>query len=373
MKDIREIPILDGRRILVRIDTDVEVTAGRVKEDYRLKAALPTLRFLAQEGAILTLIGHLGRPKAKVDNALRLEPVARRLAALLVPGGHHRKMTIQTKVASPVWATRYHLAKNITLLENLRFDAGEESDEPEFVQMLAAEQDYFVNESFATVHRAAASIVGITKKLPSYAGLRLVDEMAYLSHLLHGADRPFSLIVGGAKVEEKLGLLDHLLPKVNAVLTGGLVANMFLKARGVDIKESHIEPALMAKAEDLSGNPKIHVPTDFVWGEGADAAKIFDLGRTAILVYEEILASSQTIFWAGSLGRAEVAQFATSTRTMANFLAKHKGVRIVAGGDTAAALQQFGLLSAMSFVSTGGGAALEYLAGKTLPGVEALR
>lgn len=370
MRDISSLTDLSDKRILVRIDTDVEVIQGRVEDDYRLRAAIPTIRALRQAGATITLIGHRGRPKGRQNSSLSLAPVARRLAALLVPGSLPR-VHRRARYESPIFATTYTVAKNVELLENLRFDAGEEDNESEFVQLLIQDHDLFVNESFATAHRAAASTVGVAKRLPSYAGLRLVDEVAHLSLLLHGSERPTALVVGGAKMEEKLGLLEHLLSRVDYVLTGGVAANMLLKAKGVDIQRSLIEPKLMAQAERLLEHPqaaKIILPTDLVWGRGM----ILDIGPITIAHYQQIVKACNTVFWAGSLGKAEDADYAKGTNQLARTLAEHKGMRMVGGGDTSAALQRARLLNKMSFVSTGGGAALEFLAGKSLPALKAL-
>ncbi len=370
MRDITELKDLDGKHVLVRIDTDVDIVHDEVVDDYRLKAALPTIRHLAKEGATITLIGHMGRPDGKVDAALRLKPVARRLAHLLVPGSHLH--TLEHKHESPVLATHYQLAKNVILLENLRFDPGEEANEPEFVALLTAGQDYFVNESFATVHREAASTVGVAKKLPSYAGLRLIDELAHLNLITHSPGRPFTLIVGGAKMEEKLGLLAGLLSKVDHVLVGGVVANTFADAEGIDIKKSLVDSKFLGQASELLDDrdiKKIQLPLDYSW----DHDQIVDIGSQTISEYTKILKESKTIFWAGSLGKAEDERFAIGTKKIAQVLAEHEGLTIVGGGDTTAALQQFHLLNKVSFASTGGGAALEYVAGKTLPGLAVLR
>lgn len=369
MRDITHLKDLEGKRILVRIDTDVEVEHGHIVDDSRLRAALPTVRYLMEKGAQVTLIGHMGRPKGKVVEELSLAPVATHLTHLLIPHAHCR--TIAAKTDSPVTDTQYQLGKGVVLYENLRFDQGEESNEPEFVNLLAARHDYYVNESFATAHRAAASTVGIAEKLPSYAGLRLVDEAAHLNLIKDTPAHPFTLIVGGAKLEEKLGLLEHLLPKVDYILTGGVPANVFLKATGIDIKKSKQEPEYDKSAEKLLHGPsseKLVLPTDFLWGSDM----ILDIGPDTAREYQKIIHASKTIFWAGTLGMVEDERFAEGSRQVAKALARHEGVRIVGGGDTAAALKRFKLEDKMSFVSTGGGAALEYLAGKDLPGIGVL-
>lgn len=369
MRDIHHMPSLDQKRVLVRIDTDLDLSHNQVIDDSRLRAALPTIRYLLLQGAVVTLIGHLGRPKGHIDDALRLEPVARCLAHLLVPHAHSR--TVATGAASPVMATYYQLAERIILYENLRFDPGEEQDSADFATLLATGHDYYVNESFATTHRAAASTVGITKLLPSFAGLRLVDELAHLQLIKDNPSQPFTLIVGGAKIEEKLGLIQYLTPKIKYFLTGGVPANIFLKAKGVDIKKSKQEPAMDEQAEKLLTGPhgqQILVPDDYVWHNGM----IVDIGPKTVARYLEVIEQSETIFWAGTLGVVEQEPFGEGSKKIAEALAKHKGVRIVGGGDTASALKRFKLVDKMSFVSTGGGAALEYLSGKSLPGVEAL-
>ncbi len=369
MKAVTTLKNLTGKSVLVRIDTDVDLDGQKVVDDSRLRAALPTIRYLLGEGASVTLIGHMGRPKGKVVKELRLEAVAHCLSHLLVPHSH---VTVsEEKSDSPVLATIYQIAKRVVLLENLRFDAGEDADEVEFVNLLAKGHDYFVNESFATAHRNTASTVGMTKKLPAYAGLRLIDELAHLDLLKNDPKPPFVLIVGGAKVEEKLGLIDQFLPDVDAVLTGGVVANMLLSASGVDIKDSLIQPELISVAKRLlkEGGNKLAIPLDYVW----EGQRIADIGKQTIDLYTTIISDSQTVFWAGDMGIAEIPAFAKGSEALAQAIAlPHEGVRMVGGGDTAASLKKFNLLEKIDFISTGGGAALEYLAGKELPGLQAL-
>lgn len=370
LKKVDTLTDLDGKSVLMRIDTDVDVVHGHVVDDYRLKAALPSIRYLHQQGAKLTLIGQLSRPGGKVDPELRLKPVADRLAHLLVPRGqshvHHNP-----KATSPIWQQTYQLAKDVVLLENIRFDPGEESNDPEFAKELAAGHNYFVNESFAVIHRDAASITGITELLPSYAGFRLVDELTHLDLLRHQPESPYVLIVGGAKMKEKLGLLETLIDRVDAVLTGGVVANMLLAADGVAIKDSKIEASLMDSAKSVlkKGRSKILLPTDYLW----DGEMIADIGPETIDRYIQILHGAKTVFWAGCLGVTEEVTYAKGTEKIGRFLAHQTdAVRMIGGGDTATALAQWKLLHTFDFVSTGGGAALEYLAGHQLPGLEAL-
>jgi phosphoglycerate kinase len=369
MRDITQIKDLEDKRVLVRIDTDVEVEHGHVVDDSRLRAALPTIRHLVAKGAHVTLIGHMGRPKGKVVGDLSLAPVAKALTHLLIPHAHCR--TVTAKTDSPVTDTQYLLGKSVTLYENLRFDQGEEANEPEFINLLAGEHDYCVNESFATAHRAAASTVGIAQKLPAYAGLRMIDEAAHLNLIKDTPTHPFTLVVGGAKLEEKLGLLEHLLPKVDYILTGGVPANIFLKATGIDIKKSKQEPEYDSFVEKLLHEKfaeKLVLPLDYLWGNDM----ILDIGPKTVIEYQKILRASKTIFWAGTLGMVEDERFAEGSHAIAKAMVRHEGVRIVGGGDTAAALKRFKLEDKMSFVSTGGGAALEYLAGKELPGISVL-
>jgi phosphoglycerate kinase len=369
MKDLKQLTDLSGKKVLVRIDTDVEVAHDHVTDDFRLQAALPTIRYLSERGAAITIVGYLGRPK-KVDPAYRLEPVARHLAHLLVPYSHLKIEHIEAK--SPVIATQYRLAKQVVMLENTRFDPGENDNDPEFAKQLAEGHDYFVNESFATAHRNTASAVGVAKLLPSYPGFRLVDEIAHIDLLRESPEYPFTLIVGGAKLEEKLGLLAKLLPKVDHVLIGGVTANVLLEANGINIKKSVDDPDFLTKAKKLlqhDKDKKIVLPADYIW----DHDQIMDIGPETVKQYKTIISKSKTIFWAGSLGYAEKSQFAVGTHKIAEALAHHDGVRIIGGGDTAAAIYRFDLVKKMSFVSTGGGAALEYLSGEKLPGVEALQ
>ncbi len=369
MRDVQSLRDLEGKSVLVRIDTDVDLDGKKVTDDSRLRAALPTIRYLVGEGATVTLTGHMGRPKGKVAKELSLEPVAHQLAHLLIP--HHTVHAEEAKSESPVFEKQYRIAKNVTLLENLRFDPGEEANEAEFISLLAKGHDYYVNESFATAHRKAASTVGIAKKLPAVAGLRLIDELAHLDIVKHSPKEPFTLIVGGAKAEEKLGLIEQFLPSVDAVLTGGVVANMLLAASGTDVRQSLIEPSLMDAAKRVlkHADSQIAMPLDYVW----DGDRIADIGRETIELYTSIIEESETVFWAGDMGVAEIPAFAKGTKAVAEAIAApHEGVRMVGGGDTAAALKELGLLKKIDFVSTGGGAALEYLAGKKLPGLEVL-
>lgn len=370
MRSLKELIVKPGQSVLVRVDTDVALDGAKVLDDYRLKAAIPTIVHLRQVGATVILVGHLGRPNGKVKQSLSLAPVARRLARLLVPGG--RVISHQApRSASPIFASFWTLANGVTLLENLRFDRGEDENEPEFAALLAAGQSAFVNESFASAHRATASTVGVAEKIPAYAGLRFVDELAHLALLSQSPARPFTLIVGGVKVKEKLGLLKHFIKQVDYILTGGVVANMLLLASGVDVKDSVIEPELMSEARQLMASPmakKIILPEDYIWRGN----KIVDIGPLTAESYVTHLEKSETVFWAGTLGVAEEEKFAQGTLVVAEALAKHKGMRMIGGGDTATALAQFGLMAKMSFVSTGGGAALEYLAGHKLPALAVL-
>ncbi len=379
MRQLNDLKKLDGCSVLVRIDTDVDVIAGRIVDDYRLRAALSTIRHLLGKGAEVTLIGHRGRPEGKVNPTLALKPIAKRLCHLLVPQAEVKliKPVTDRSTDSPVWQTQYQLGHKVRLLENLRFDPGEEANEPEFVQLLAAGQTAFVNESFATAHRTAASTVGISEKLPSYAGLRLVDELAHLNLVKDSPAHPFILIVGGAKVPEKLGLLEHFLPKVDYVLTGGVVANMLLAATGVDVKKSKVDRAYLDLAKQLikhrydpaTGQGKIVIPLDSLWNND----QILDIGSDTVKLYAKLLLGSKTVFWAGDMGYAEDKRFAAGTQHLAELLAlRHQGLRMVGGGDTAAALKQLQLVDKIDFVSTGGGAALEYLSGKPLPGLKVL-
>jgi phosphoglycerate kinase len=367
---------LDGKRVFVRVDFNVPLKDGVIGDDARIRAALPTLQELRRRGARLLLAAHLGRPKGR-DLELSLAPVAARLTELLgadvtlagdldtVPDGE------------------------VVMLENVRFEPGETKDDPELAARYAALADAYVNDAFGAAHRAHASTHAIAKLLPSAAGLLLQREVETLQGILADPPRPLVAIVGGAKVTDKLGVLEAFLEVADTVLIGGAMCFPFFKAQGHSVGASLCEEEGIAPAERVlaDGADKVRLPVDLVCGEAFDAGTPvtdvdgidvpdglmgLDVGPRTAAAYGEIIASAGTVFWNGPMGAFELAPFAAGTRAVAEAVAAASGTTVVGGGDSAAALRQFGLEDEVTHLSTGGGASLELIEGKTLPGVEVL-
>ena len=355
--------------MLVRADLNVPLTHGRVADDSRIRATLPTIRALLEGGAMVALCSHLGRPKGR-DDALSLSPVAERLSELL----HHRVSLaadcIGNEVAEEVRATPFGQA---LLLENVRFHAEEEANDPAFAQALAAPFDAFVNDAFGAAHRAHASTAGVAQLLPAYAGLLLETEVRVLEGLLRAPERPFLAIIGGAKVSSKIDVLRALVAKADVLAIGGGMANTFLAATGTDIKRSLSEPdkedaarAILAAAQ--ARGVEVLLPTDMAWS----GDRILDIGPKTLARYIGAIDRAKTVFWNGPLGLFEQPAFAKGTVGIARALAKSGATTIVGGGESVQAVASLGLTGKMSHVSTGGGAALELIEGKILPGVAAI-
>ncbi len=385
-KTVRDISVR-GKRALVRVDFNVPLDNGEVADDTRLRAALPTIQYLLEQGAAVILMSHLGRPKGKVQDELRLDPVARRLAQLL--GRDVRKLDdcVGPEVAR---AAKSLEPGQVLLLENLRFHPQEEENDPDFASELASLADVYVDDAFGTAHRAHASTVGVAAHLPAVAGFLMERELEVLGGLLAHPAHPFVAILGGAKVSSKIGIIRSLLTKVDLLLVGGGMANTFLKAQGHDVGESLAEDDRLAMARELldQAGEKVVLPVDVVVADAfADDAhvrtvgvdqvpagwRILDIGPRTVGLFEEKLASAATVVWNGPMGVFEFPRFAAGTIALANSLAGTKATTVVGGGDSIAALQQAGLADKMTHVSTGGGASLEFLEGKTLPGVAALQ
>jgi phosphoglycerate kinase len=381
-----------GKRVLVRVDFNVPVEDGKVKDDTRIRAALPTIRYLLAHNAAVVLMSHLGRPKGKVVESARLRPVAERLSALL------RRPVPVTGDALGI-GTRDAVARlkpgQLLLLENLRFHSEEEANDAEYAATLAAYADVYVNDAFGTAHRAHASTVGVADHLPAYAGLLMEAEINALSKLLESPPRPFAAVIGGAKVSGKLGVLENLIGKVDALLIGGGMANTFLVAQGHTVGKSLLERELVDDARRIielaqGRGVEIVLPTDVVVAKevtrGAEhkvvpvhkvpnSWSIVDIGPATTDAFTAALAATQTVLWNGPLGVFEVPTFGDGTRAMARFLARRAddgATVIVGGGDSVAALEELGLTAKMTHVSTGGGATLEFLEGRELPGVAVL-
>jgi phosphoglycerate kinase len=378
-----------GKRAIVRVDFNVPLDGDQITDDTRIRAALPTIQALRDGGAAVVLMSHLGRPKGQVNAKYSLAPAAARLSELLGVAAPLQPDCIGPKVAASVQALK---PGDVTLLENLRFHPEEEANDPSFARQLAALGDVYVDDAFGSAHRAHASTEGITHDLPAVAGLLMERELAALSRALDNPAHPFVTILGGAKVSDKIGVIQNLLSKVDALLIGGGMANTFLAAQGRPIGKSLNELDKADLARDLldqarQRNATLALPTDVVIAPemnadaprrtvGVDAVPddqaIFDIGPETIAAYKDLLNGAQTIVWNGPMGVFEVAPFAAGTRAIAEAVAASDAFSIVGGGDSVAAIEEAGLADRISHVSTGGGASLEFLEGRTLPGVAAL-
>jgi phosphoglycerate kinase len=377
-----------GKRVLVRADLNVPVTDGRITDDTRIRESLPTVRYLLDEGATVILCSHLGRPKGR-DASQSLAPVAARLEALLARPVAFANDCIGPAAASVVRAAPAGAA---VLLENVRFHTEEEKNDAAFARQLAAHADLFVNDAFGAAHRAHASTEGVTHFLPSVAGLLMEKEVRYLSGLISNPPRPFAAVVGGAKVSTKIPAIDHLLPKIDILVVGGGMANTFLKAEGVDVQASLVEPEQVAAASSILQRARthgvsVHLPVDCVAAErfAADAEHrtvgvhdvppgwmILDIGPQSVAAFTAALTAARAVVWNGPMGVFEMEPFSHGSFDLARALANMEATTVVGGGETAAVVAQTGLAEEFTHVSTGGGASLEMLEGKTLPGVAAL-
>jgi phosphoglycerate kinase len=381
-----------GKRVFVRVDLNVPLADGKVTDDSRIRASIPTINLLLQRGARIVLASHLGRPDGKVQDGLRLRPVGERLTQLL------RRNVPVTGDALGVGtedAIKRLRSGEVILLENLRFHAEEEKNDPGFAATLASYADIYVNDAFGTAHRAHASTVGIAELLPAYAGLLMEREIEMLSKLLEAPERPFAAILGGAKVSDKIRVIDHLLTKVDMLVLGGGMANTFLLAQGKAIGKSLAEPDRVEDARRIlrtaeKNKVRVVLPIDVIVAKEVtrgteyktlQAEKIpaswhiVDLGKASQDLMVEALSDVKTVFWNGPLGVFEIPSFAHGTNAVARMLADRAdggATVVVGGGDSVAAVTQQGLAERMTHISTGGGASLEFLEGRELPGLAVL-
>ncbi|RPI51710.1 MAG: phosphoglycerate kinase [Chloroflexi bacterium] len=386
-KTVRDVDV-KGKRVLVRVDFNVPLENGRVTDDTRIRAALPTIRYLLDRDAVVILASHLGRPKGKVDEQYRMRPVAGRLSELL-----DRPVTTLDDCVGPEvqGAIRQARPGDVLMLENTRFHREETDNDASFAAELASLAEVYVNDAFGSAHRAHASTEGVAHHLPAVAGLLMEKELEFLGRALSSPDRPFVAILGGAKISDKIGVIENLLGKVDAILVGGGMANTFLKADGYDVAESLVEDESVDTARDMiaRGGDKILLPVDVVVADRFDADafaqvvavgsvppgwRILDIGPRTLEQFQEELQEAQTVVWNGPMGVFEFPKFAAGTEAVARMLAALPGATtIIGGGDSAAAVERTGLAGEMTHISTGGGASLEFLEGKTLPGVAALQ
>jgi phosphoglycerate kinase len=364
---LEDLPDPSGKRVLLRADFNVPISDGRIDDDLRIRAALPTIQWLQEHGATVTACTHLGRPKGKPDPRYTVEPVRERLA---------------------------ELAPGVDLLENLRYHPGEEANDPAFVDKLVEGQDLYVNDAFGAAHRAHASVVGPPARLPSAAGRLLAREVEVLGGLLEGPDRPFVAVLGGSKVSDKLKVIDALLKSVDTLLIGGGMCFTFLKALGHEVGDSLLEPEQVDNCRRLlDAGATILIPTDVValgpGGEimdpdaGGEVATLgqdvpegwkgLDIGPGTAANFADQVSSAGTVLWNGPMGVFEDPRFAAGTRAVAEAMAEAKGFTVVGGGDSASAMAAFGLADRIDHVSTGGGASLELIENGDLPGLKALR
>ena len=392
---MRSLPTIDdldvrGRRVLVRCDLNVPLSGGRITDDLRIRASLPTLEKLLAAGARLVVCSHLGRPKGQVVEELRLAPVGRRLQELLgrdvEPAGDVVGESARRACSSDA---------EVVVLENLRFEPGEETNDPDFADALASLADAYLNDAFGASHRAHASIVGVAERLPAAAGLLLHDEVAKLERLLHAPERPFVAVLGGAKVSDKLGVIANLLDRCDSICIGGAMAFTLLVARGQPVGRSLVERDRVGEVEDTLARAdaqgvEIVLPTDVVAADSPDEHVAHentpldgigdrmgvDIGPESRVRFAQAIRRARTVLWNGPMGIFEIPAYAGGTKAVAEAIAqatKDGAFTVAGGGDSAAALKAFDMTDAVSHLSTGGGASLELLEGRELPGVAVLR
>lgn len=389
-KTIRDIDVR-GKRVLVRVDFNVpmDLRSGTITNDSRIRAAIPTIKYLIEHGARIILCTHLGRPKGRIIEELRTKPIASRLSQLL----NLPVSTAPDCIGPEVERSINELKEgSILLLENVRFHPEEEANDPAFAEKLASLADIYVNDAFGAAHRAHASTVGIAIHIPAVAGLLMEKELESLGKILTSPERPFAALLGGAKISDKIGLIQNILSRVDFLLIGGGMASVFLKATGYEIRASLVETDKQDVAQDIlkaanQNGISIWLPVDVVVAKDMSQGtvgktvsvsqippteNIVDIGLKTIDLFSQQLRRCRTVFWNGPMGIYEIPSFAAGTRAMANLLASIPATTVIGGGSTAEVVEDMGLADKMSHVSTGGGASLKFLEGERLPGVEVL-
>lgn len=385
-KTVRDID-LKGKKVLVRVDFNVPIKEGKVTDDTRVRAALPTIEYLLQQGAAVILFSHLGRPKGGPDPKYSMKPVAEYLGGLVKAPVHFAEEAAGPKAEE---AAKNLKPGEILVLENTRFFPLEEKNDEALAKQFASLADVYVMDAFGSAHRAHSSTEGVAKYLPAVAGFLMEKEIQYLGSAITDPKRPFVAILGGAKISDKIGVIRNLLQKADTILIGGGMANTFLKAQGYPVADSLVENEVLDLARELlnEGKTKIRLPVDMVIATSADEGaemktvptgpvpdgwRILDVGPETVENFGKVIKSAKTVVWNGPMGLFEVARFAEGTFGVARALAESDATSIVGGGDSAAAIQQSGLADKITHISTGGGASLEMLEGIALPGVAALQ
>jgi phosphoglycerate kinase len=385
MKDVD----LKGKRVFCRVDFNVPMSEGKVTDDTRIRAAVPTIEYLIENGAKVILASHLGRPKGAVNEDMRLAAAGARLTELL----HKQVKSLDESIGEKVEQEISAMAEgDVILLENVRFHAGEEKNDPELAKAFAALADVFVNDAFGAAHRAHASTAGIAEHLTAVSGLLLEKELDVLGKALSEPDRPFTAIIGGAKVKDKIGVIDHLLDKVDNLIIGGGLSYTFSKAQGNEVGNSLLEEdkidlakSFIEKAKDKGVN--LYMPIDVVvakeFSNDGETKVVgiseipsdwmgLDIGPETAKTYANVIKDSKLVIWNGPMGVFEMSSFENGTKSVAQAMAETEAYTIIGGGDSAAAVEKFNVADKMDHISTGGGASLEFMEGKDLPGVTAL-
>lgn len=384
-KSVTDIDV-NGKKVLVRVDFNVPIKDGKIKDDTRMTAALPTINYLLENGAAVILFSHLGRPNDEPDPQYSLAPVAKHLATLIPNQVKFSEDCIGEKAESAAQSLQ---PGEVLVLENTRFYKAEKKNDPEMAKNFAKLADIYVNDAFGSAHRAHASTEGVAKFLPAVAGFLMEKEIRYLGQAVADPARPFVAILGGAKISDKIGVIDNLLNKADAVLIGGGMANTFLKAKGFEMADSLVEDEAIETAKELltKSGEKLHLPLDLVIANAFDNEaeskvigledvpsgwRILDVGPKTVSEYAKVIESAGTIVWNGPMGVFEMSNFAKGTFGIAEAVASSNAVSIIGGGDSVSAINQSGLSEKVTHISTGGGASLEMLEGKILPGLAAL-